>query len=138
MHCLQRHLRVENMERMSRCELIELFRNYCVPYGQRKYRDSGRGKVLNKNRNCSPEKVANLDVFCNNQCNKVSRSNYDRIKPPPDILSGHMKRIKLDSLVSDYSKRKMSIDSVSTYHPTVFHQQRLAIALIFYSKLICF
>lgn len=113
-HCLQRHLRVENIERMSRCELIELFRNYCVPYGQRKYRDSGRGKVLNKTRHCSPEPVPKLNVFSNDQCNKNSRSNCDRIKPPPDILSGHMKRIKLDSLVGDLnSKRKMSIDSVS-------------------------
>lgn len=116
-HCLQRHLRIENIERMSRCDLIELFRNYCLPYGQRKYRDSGRGKVLNKTRNCCPEPVPKLNVFSNNQCNKVSRSNCDRIKPPPDILSGHMKRIKLDNLVCDVnnSKRKMSIDSVSIF-----------------------
>ncbi|KOB68291.1 Ashwin [Operophtera brumata] len=109
----ERHLRVENIERMSRCDLIELFRNYCLPYGQRKYRDSGRGKVLNKTRHCCPEPAAKLNVFSNNQCSKVSRSNCDRIKPPPDILSGHMKRIKLDHFVSDVnnSKRKMSIDS---------------------------
>lgn len=86
-----------------------------MPYGQRKYRDSGRGKVLNKTRHCSPEPAGKLNIFRNNQCNKVSRSNRDRIKPPPDILSGHMKRIKIDSLICDVnnSKRKMSIDSVS-------------------------
>lgn len=112
---MQRHLHIGNLERMNRCELLEIFRNFCVPYGQRKYRDSGRGKVLNRTRHYSPEPAGKLVLHCDNHSNKTSRSNFDRIIPPPDILSGHMKRIKLESLAYDVnnSKRKMSIDSVS-------------------------
>ncbi|XP_028042209.1 ashwin-like isoform X2 [Bombyx mandarina] len=38
----QRHLRIDGIEKMPRDDLLDLFHQYCVPYGQRKYRDSGR------------------------------------------------------------------------------------------------
>lgn len=106
------------MERMARDDLLELFHRFCVPYGQRKCRDNGRGKVLNKARRMSPERVPKLNTRDISQSRKF-QCNYDRVKPPPDLLSGHMKRIKLDKApekikVVNVTKRKMSIDTVST------------------------
>lgn len=117
---LQRHLRVENIKRMSRDELVELFRNFCVPFGQRKYRDTGRGKVLNRTRHCSPEPVAKLSVINHNHNVRQPHLKRDRSKPPPEQLSSQMKRIKLDNNVNrdtiKNSKRKMSIDAVSFHY----------------------
>ncbi|CAK1585143.1 unnamed protein product [Parnassius mnemosyne] len=112
----ERHLRVPNMETIARDELLELFHHYCVPYGQRKYRDSGRGKMLNKARHVSPEHTSRLNLLNDNQNRKLSHALNDRLKPPPDLLSGHMKRIKLENKVAitndvNNHKRKMSIDS---------------------------
>lgn len=103
---------------MDRCDLIELFKNYCVPYGQRKYRDSGRGKVLNKTRR-SPDPPPKLNILNHNRGRKMSIDGSERLKPPPDLLSGHMKRIKLENPIHSedtYCKRKMSVDSVSILH----------------------
>lgn len=103
---------------MARDDLLELFHRFCVPYGQRKNRDSGRGKELNKSRRMSPEHIIKLNTIDISQ-NRKFQSNHGRVKPPPDLLSGHMKRIKLDKepekirLVNG-TKRKMSIDAVST------------------------
>lgn len=104
---------------MARDQLLELFHHYCVPYGQRKYRDSGRGKVLNRSRHLSPETGPKLNTMYSNE-RKSSHSSKDRIKPPPDLLSGHMKRIKIENKTfttfafkENNCKRKMSIDSVS-------------------------
>lgn len=107
---------------MRRDELLDLFHQFCVPYGQRRYRDSGRGKVLNKIRNISPESVTTLNIFDNKSTIKINRkkiySDSERLKPPPDILSGQMKRIKLDNNITSTdnmsrNKRKMSVDAVS-------------------------
>ncbi|KAI5631487.1 developmental protein domain-containing protein [Phthorimaea operculella] len=116
---LQRHLRVPNIDSMSRDDLLDVFHQFCVPYGQRRYRDSGRGKILNKTRHMSPERMPVLNTmnnFCNNQSKRTLHSN-DRIKPPPDLLSGHMKRIKLENKSAPVNnvnilKRKMSTDNV--------------------------
>ncbi|XP_061714011.1 ashwin-like [Cydia pomonella] len=109
----ERHLRVPNLENMARDELLHIFHQYCVPHGQRRYRDSGRGKVLNKARPVSPpapQKVSLNTAF--NSRKSVYSDHFERIKPPPDLLSGHMKRIKLENKDKDaYLKRKMSIDS---------------------------
>ncbi|XP_026752982.1 ashwin-like isoform X2 [Galleria mellonella] len=79
----ERHLRVSNMESIPRHELLEIFHNYCVPYGQRKYRDTGRGKLLNKTRQTSPEPKSALNN--NNHCRKLSQPwPTERLKPPPD------------------------------------------------------
>lgn len=116
---LQRRLNIANLESMPRHELLDVFHNYCVPYGQRKYRDSGRGKMLNKARPASPEPVVHLNTINNTQNRKFTHTQTsDRIKPPPDLLSGHLKRIKLDiksKPVPEVNlwKRKMSIDCVS-------------------------
>ncbi|XP_041979877.1 ashwin-like [Aricia agestis] len=113
----ERHLRVPNIEMMDRDILLDVFHQYCVPYGQRKYRDSGRGKVLNKVRDMSPEQMHKLDTINNNIVHNSSyQREVDRLKPPPDMLSCQIKRIKLDSKPNDVtdgniSKRKMSIDS---------------------------
>ncbi|CAH0399677.1 unnamed protein product [Chilo suppressalis] len=113
----QRHLHIPNVERMQRDELLELFHNFCVPYGQRKYKDTGRGKLLNQTRNMCSEPPVKLNVFNDSQSRKIPYpERCDRLKPPPDLLSGHLKRIKLDIRpVSDVnnSKRKMSIDSAT-------------------------
>ncbi|XP_034829033.1 ashwin-like [Maniola hyperantus] len=119
----ERHLRIQNLHRMARDELLDLFHQFCVPYGQRKYRDSGRGKVLNKVRPSSPEPVVKLNTFNYNSVSKKSlHSPCERLKPPPDLLSCHMKRIKLDnqaqnnkypSFSINVNKRKMSVDAVS-------------------------
>ncbi|CAH0720214.1 unnamed protein product, partial [Brenthis ino] len=126
----ERHLRVENLHNMRRDELLDLFHQFCVPYGQRRYRDSGRGKILNKVRNVSPEQFKTLNTFQNSTTTtttttKLNRkrlhSDCERLKRPPDILSGQMKRIKLDNSDSNNtvndenkkSKRKMSIDAVT-------------------------
>lgn len=66
----------------------------------------------------SPEHVPKLNTLNISQ-NRKSQSNHDRIKPPPDLLSGHMKRIKLDKVpeknkIVNGTKRKMSVDEVST------------------------
>lgn len=103
---------------MARDDLLEMFHRFCVPYGQRKYKDSGRGKVLNKARRMSPERVPKLNTIDTTHSRK-SQSNHDRVKPPPDLLSGHMKRIKLDRVpekirIVNGTKRRMSIDAVST------------------------
>lgn len=116
LHLFQRHLRVPEIAVMARDDLLELFHRFCVPYGQRKYRDSGRGKLLNKTRHMSPEGASKLNKMDTCQSRK-SHSNHNRITPP-DLLSGHMKRIKLDlpEKIKDTNsfKRKMSIDAVST------------------------
>ncbi|XP_026319103.1 uncharacterized protein LOC113229649 [Hyposmocoma kahamanoa] len=113
----QRHLRVPEIEGMARDDLLELFHRFCVPYGQRKYKDSGRGKVLNKTRRMSPERIPKLNTIDVSQ-NRKFHSNHDRVKPPPDLLSGHMKRIRLDKVSEknngvNGTKRKMSIDAVT-------------------------
>ncbi|XP_026752981.1 ashwin-like isoform X1 [Galleria mellonella] len=115
----ERHLRVSNMESIPRHELLEIFHNYCVPYGQRKYRDTGRGKLLNKTRQTSPEPKSALNN--NNHCRKLSQPwPTERLKPPPDQLSGRVKLLKLDNKsaftnnIVDTSKRKLCIDSGST------------------------
>lgn len=115
---------MQNLHRMARDELLELFHQFCVPYGQRKYRDSGRGKLLNKVRRTSPEPVVTLNTFNNNYVSKKSlHSTCDRLKPPPDLLSCHMKRIKLENKAHNHksqgvdtnvNKRKMSVDDVSS------------------------
>lgn len=116
-YCLQRHLRVDNIEIMSREDLIDLFRNYCVPYGQRKYRDTGRGKVLNKTRNFSPEPAPKLCDVNLNHSPQESHLKRERLKPPPEALGGQIKRIRVENNVNrdklDNIKRKMTIDSVS-------------------------
>lgn len=62
---------------------------------------------------CIP-KLNTLDI----SQNRKFQSNHDRVKPPPDLLSGHMKRIRLDkepdtNKLMNGTKRKMSIDAVS-------------------------
>lgn len=106
------------MESMPRDELLEVFHNYCVPYGQRKQKDSGRGKMLNKTRQISPEPSPKLNVFNDIQNRKQSHSFTERLKPAPDLLSGHVKRIKIENNVKiandiNICKRKVTIDSVS-------------------------
>ncbi|CAH2046871.1 unnamed protein product, partial [Iphiclides podalirius] len=113
----ERHLRVPNMESMHRDELLEIFHQYCVPYGQRKYRDSGRGKILNKTRHISPEPTRKLNMFNDIQNRKQSNSFNERLKPPPDLLSGHIKRIKIENKIvitndNNNFKRKIAIDSL--------------------------
>lgn len=113
----ERHLRIPNLENMRRDELLDVFHNYCVPYGQRKYRDSGRGRMLNKTRPMSPETPTKLDVMLQ-EYKKSTNPGCTRLKPPPDLLSGHMKRIKIESSetpikIQNYSKRKMSVDNIS-------------------------
>lgn len=104
------------MDTMSRDDLLDLFHHYCVPYGQRKHRDSGRGKVLNR-RHVSPEPAATVCLASDNQNKNLSHELSKRLKPPPDLLSGHMKRIKLENkkINNDFDtlKRKMSVDAVS-------------------------
>lgn len=118
---------------MARDDLLEMFHRFCVPYGQRKYKDSGRGKVLNKTRRMSPERVIKLNTINSSQ-NRKSQSNHNRVKPPPDLLSGHMKRIKLDKVpekikIVNGTKRKMSIDAVSTYLTIKESKLRFVIAM---------
>ncbi|XP_014356899.2 ashwin [Papilio machaon] len=111
----QRHLRVSNIDTMTRDDLLELFHHYCVPYGQRKPRDSGRGKALSRCRHTSPEPPVKMGLASDNQNKNFSHMLNKRLKPPPDLLSGHMKRIKLDTkkINNDFDtlKRKMSVDS---------------------------
>ncbi|CAB3254315.1 unnamed protein product [Arctia plantaginis] len=115
----ERHLRIPNIERMERDEILQIFHHYCVPYGQRKYRDSGRGRLLNRARPTSPESPSKLHTMVS-QCNKNTNPHCNRLKPPPDLLSGHMKRIKLENTTTPTNtrrnineiKRKMSIDSM--------------------------
>lgn len=66
---------------------------------------------------------------CLNTQNRKSQLTHERIKPPPDLLSGHMKRIKIESkspdLMKDFNfvninKRKMSIDAVSILCKNVY------------------
>ncbi|CAF4849780.1 unnamed protein product [Pieris macdunnoughi] len=112
----ERRLRVPNLHTMQRDKLLSIFHNFCVPYGQRKYKDTGRGKVLNKNRNSSPESPSKLNAVqsINNWHNLKTKSKPDdeKLNPPPDLLSGHIKRIKLDvNLVkeNDNFKRKVPV-----------------------------
>ncbi|KAH9631846.1 hypothetical protein HF086_000670 [Spodoptera exigua] len=115
----ERHLRVPNMGDLRRDELLDIFHNYCLPHGQRKYRDSGRGKLLNKSREISPEPIKKLNVM-NNQESKLYKGNpsCDRLKPPPDCHSSHTKRIKIETTISpitnagflNSSKRKICSD----------------------------
>lgn len=112
-----------NLHTMQRDELLSIFHQYCVPYGQRKYKDSGRGKVLNKNRNSNsespskPNTIYNGIINTNNYQLKFKRYHEDDLlKPPPD--TGHIKRIKLDgNLVreTDKFKRKVPVDQVSIF-----------------------
>ncbi|XP_045449775.1 ashwin-like [Melitaea cinxia] len=116
---LERHLRIENLQKKSRYDLLDLFHQYCVPYGQRKYRDSGRGKILNEFRMSNANSPTDLDIINNNYINrKKTYSNCERLKPSSDVLSGQMKRIKLDGNSttgnSVTNKRKMSVDTVNT------------------------
>ncbi|KAJ0183101.1 hypothetical protein K1T71_001077 [Dendrolimus kikuchii] len=124
MHIIQeRHLCIPHIECLPRDELLDLFHHYCVPYGQRKYRDSGRGKLLNKTRHISPERITKLNVMNYSKMqSRKSQSSCERIKPPPDILSGHMKRIKIESNCPVFTKelntinvnkRKISVDNQS-------------------------
>ncbi|VVC87073.1 unnamed protein product [Leptidea sinapis] len=115
----ERQLRVPNIEKLSRDELLTIFHQFCVPYGQRKYRDSGRGKILNKSRNLTPENSPpkiNIAYGRPEHERILHRTHNDILKPTPDLLSGHMKRIKLDSLSvlsnGDKFKRKLSIDNM--------------------------
>uniref|UniRef100_A0A2A4K790 Ashwin n=1 Tax=Heliothis virescens TaxID=7102 RepID=A0A2A4K790_HELVI len=115
----ERHLRVSNLRHMRRDELLDIFHHYCVPYGQRKYRDSGRGKLLNKNRPPSPEPAKNLNRT--NQEVKQSNQNHERLKPPPECMSSFTKRFKIETTITPISnkdfvsvnKRKMSVESVT-------------------------
>lgn len=115
----ERHLRVSNLRHMRRYELLDIFHHYCVPYGQRKYRDSGRGKLLNKNRPLSPEPTKKLNKI--NQEVKQNNLNRDRLKPPPECMSSFTKRFKIETTITPISnkdcysvnKRKMSVDSVT-------------------------
>uniref|UniRef100_A0A2H1W4L4 SFRICE_015910 n=1 Tax=Spodoptera frugiperda TaxID=7108 RepID=A0A2H1W4L4_SPOFR len=119
----ERHLRVPNLGLLHRDELLDIFHNYCLPHGQRKYRDSGRGKILNKSRQLSPEPVRKLNVM-NNQESKVYKGNpgCDRLKPPPDCVSSHPKRIKIETTISpitntgflNTNKRKNCAESITT------------------------
>ncbi|XP_049872828.1 ashwin-like [Pectinophora gossypiella] len=113
----QRHLKIPYIEQMQRDDLLDLFHQFCVPYGQRRYRDSGRGKILNKTRQMSPERPPKFNTINTIESRKLSRTwSSDRIKPPPDLLSGHMKRIKLENKSPTVNKdvnnikRKMSVD----------------------------
>nr|XP_053604798.1 ashwin-like [Plodia interpunctella] len=113
-HIIQeRHLRMAGIERLPRDELLEIFHNYCVPYGQRKYRDSGRGKLLNKNRQTSPEPKQNCTFKYNNQRKLSHPWPCERLKPPPGTMSGKSKMLKLEAKFSsatiseDINKRKL-------------------------------
>ncbi|OWR49511.1 putative ashwin protein [Danaus plexippus plexippus] len=124
----ERHLRIPNLSNMSRPELLGLFHQFCLPYGQRRYRDSGRGKILNKCRQLSPDRTVTMAIsdkqrnsltcsqVSDNGLNKIShRSNEDRPEPAPDVLSGQIKRIKIDRSTPNGSgaKRKSNVDPVS-------------------------
>lgn len=125
MLCFQRHLCV-NLEEMDRDHLLELFHHYCVPLSQRRYRDSGRGRILNKNRNLPADSTP--DWVKSENLNKAVKHHSERIKPPPDLLSGHIKRIKISVEVEatpmtqdshETHKRKYSMDTVSfSYLPS--------------------
>ncbi|CAG9562356.1 unnamed protein product [Danaus chrysippus] len=123
----ERHLRIPNLSNISRDELLGIFHQFCVPYGQRRYRDSGRGKMLNKCRQLSPERTFTMAISDNtinspscsqvsdNGSNKSHRSNEDRLKPASDLLSGQIKRIKIDRSIPNGSgaKRKSNVDPVN-------------------------
>lgn len=105
---------------MDRDHLLELFHHYCVPLSQRRYRDSGRGRILNKNRNLPADSTP--DWVKSENLNKAVKHHSERIKPPPDLLSGHIKRIKISVEVEatpmtqdshETHKRKYSMDTVS-------------------------
>lgn len=120
----QRHLRIPNMCLMQRDELLDIFHHYCVPYGQRKYRDSGRGKILNKTRQPSPDTTKKINMAVNQEIKRsISNPNCERLRPPQESLSSQIKRIKIETTIapiidttnfSNLSKRKICIDSVST------------------------
>lgn len=110
------------MELMRRDELLDVFHNYCVPYGQRKYRDTGRGKLLNKTRQPSPEPAKKSNVTYGQEVKQtIVKLNCERLKPPPDVFSSHTKRIKIETKISpiayndifNINKRKVAIDPVS-------------------------
>ncbi|KAG7298851.1 hypothetical protein JYU34_017304 [Plutella xylostella] len=116
----ERHLCV-NLEEMDRDHLLELFHHYCVPLSQRRYRDSGRGRILNKNRNLPADSTP--DWVKSENLNKAVKHHSERIKPPPDLLSGHIKRIKISVEVEatpmtqdshETHKRKYSMDTSDT------------------------
>ncbi|KAJ8723528.1 hypothetical protein PYW08_003440 [Mythimna loreyi] len=116
----ERHLRIPNICHMQRDQLLDVFHHYCVPYGQRKYRDSGRGRMLNKTRQPSPQPTKKLNIMTN-QDNKRNNNNLncERLRPPPDCLSSQPKRIKIETTIApitdatnfaNMSKRKICID----------------------------
>ncbi|CAK1555473.1 unnamed protein product [Leptosia nina] len=79
----ERRLKIQNLHLLQRDELLSIFHQFCVPYGQRTYKDK----------------------------------EHERLKPPPDLLCGHIKRIKLDTDAqvvkgSDKLKRKPTLDSI--------------------------
>lgn len=100
---------------MPRDMLLEIFHNFCVPYAQRR-KDGNRNK--NKTRKCdvSSSLLTKVDIVCSHQ-SKLLHICSDNLKPPPDILAGHMKRIKLNvDLQNKYSsennaahKRKIDV-----------------------------
>ncbi|XP_075975214.1 ashwin-like [Anticarsia gemmatalis] len=116
----ERYLRIPNIGGMKRDELLDVFHNYCVPYGQRKYRDSGRGRILNKARPVSPEPAKKLHT-ASEQFRKNTNPNCERLKPPPDMYSGLTKRVKIETTVTpvkiencfSHIKRKMALDTTT-------------------------
>ncbi|XP_028167356.1 ashwin-like [Ostrinia furnacalis] len=113
----ERRLNISNLESMARYELLDIFHQFCLPYGQRKYRDTGRGRILNKARQSSPEPVAKLITINSSQYRKlVHLETSDRLKPPPDLFSGNLKNKKIDikpqpALDLNILKRTAPIDS---------------------------
>ncbi|XP_059052981.1 uncharacterized protein LOC131847418 [Achroia grisella] len=117
----ERHLHFTNMDSIPRHELLEIFHSYCVPFGQRKPRDTGRGR-MNRNRQTSPEPKSVLINVNNVNCNRKQLHPWptERLKPAPDQLCGRVKLVRLDiksefvNNVVDMSKRKLCIDSTTS------------------------
>lgn len=116
---------------MTRDSLLEVFHSYCVPYAQRRCKDNGRGNIRNINKmrsvNAQETLITHVDIVDSVQ-NRVIRLNTEGLKPPPDLLSGHMKRIKLTTEIDKRSsfncdvniiKRNFIGNHVSTYSKTM-------------------
>lgn len=103
-----RCMKLQNMNSMSKAQLVEIFYRVAAPLPQRNYKDNRRGRLLTKMRRKqerSREKIETIEkkssiTYGFNEASTShehgSHSTGDRLKPPPDTKNFEHKKIKLN------------------------------------------
>ncbi|XP_023727696.1 ashwin isoform X2 [Cryptotermes secundus] len=104
-----RCVKLQNMNSMSKAQLVEIFYRIATPLPQRIYKDNRRGRLLTKMRRKQERSRKKAEIIekkssisygfseASTSHEHGSHSTGDRLKPPPDTVHFEHKKIKLNS-----------------------------------------